>query len=147
MLLINKKDVGYLNFSVEDGVELFDDLKNTFNANEINDKEVTFATFNKAEAIQSPIIVAYTNSDTMIPQLEMVESKEILIESLIEEVEQYAQQAEREGTLDDDDTIVASDEEIRDFVNSLDTRQSSLTIFQNDYELVVTAFILGGNYE
>lgn len=141
MFLIKQQDTGYLNFSIEDGV-IFNELKDTFNAQSINDEEVKFDTFNTSKAVKNPIVVAYNNSDTMIPELQIVYSKEILKSDLKAKVVTL-----KECATIDKYTYFPSDTEIDEFVENLNGISDSLSLIQNDYEVVVTAFVVGGSDE
>lgn len=84
------------------------------------------------------IVVAYNNSDTMIPELQIVYSKEILKSDLKVKVATL-----KKCTTIDNHTYFPSDAEIDEYVENLNGISDSLSLIQNDYEVVVTAFVVG----
>lgn len=142
-LLVRKSNVGYLEFSPEDDV--FDSVKDCFNSKEVdNDGEIVrFNTFDIDRAVANAIVVAYNNSDTLIPNIVLYKSRQELENELKKWVKDYLANAECEVN------DYAKDSEIEEFVSSLNQAQNtrSLQLVENDYEVVATAFVLGGDDE
>ncbi len=142
-LLVRKSNIGYLEFSVEDDV--FDSVKDCFNAESIdNDGEIVrFNTLNIHQAAHNAIVVAYNHSDSLIPNIVLYRDTKELECELKKWVKDYLANAECEVN------DYAKDSEIEEFVSSLcrARNQRSLQLVENDYEVVATAFVLGGNDE
>lgn len=142
-LLVRKSNIGYLEFSVEDDV--FDSVKDCFNAESIdNDDEIVrFNTLNIHQAAHNAIVVAYNNSDSLIPHIVLYRDTKELEYELKKWVKDYLANAESEVN------NYAKNSEIEEFVSSLCRagNQHSLQLVENDYEVVATAFVLGGNDE
>lgn len=142
-LLVRKSDIGYLEFSVEDDV--FDSVKDCFNADSSVDdgKVVRFNTLNIHQAAHNAIIVAYTHSDSLIPNIVLYRNTKELEYELKKWVKDYLANAECEVN------DYAKDSEIEEFVSSLcrARNQRELQLVEDDYEVVATAFVLGGNDE
>lgn len=143
-LLVRKSNIGYLEFSVEDDV--FDSVKDCFNADSSVDNDgemVRFNTLNIHQAAHNAIVVAYNNSDSLIPHIVLYRDTKELEYELKKWVKDYLANAE---------SVVnnyAKNSEIEEFVSSLCRagNQHSLQLVENDYEVVATAFVLGGNDE
>ena len=89
------------------------------------------------------IVVAYNNSDSLIPHIVLYRDTKALEYELKKWVKDYLANAE---------SVVnnyAKNSEIEEFVSSLCRagNQHSLQLVENDYEVVATAFVLGGNDE
>lgn len=142
-LLVRKSNIGYLEFSVEDDV--FDSVKDCFNAESIdNDGEIVrFNTLNIHQAAHNAIVVAYNHSDSLIPNIVLYRDTKELECELKKWVKDYLANAECEVN------DYAKDSEIEEFVSSLcrAENQHFLQLVENDYEVVATAFVLGGNDE
>ena len=142
-LLVRKSNIGYLEFSVEDDV--FDSVKDCFNAESIdNDGEIVrFNTLNIHQAAHNAIVVAYNHSDSLIPNIVLYRDTKQLECELKKWVKDYLANAECEVN------DYAKDSEIEEFVSSLcrARNQHSLQLVEDDYEVVATAFVLGGNDE
>lgn len=142
-LLVRKSNIGYLEFSVEDDV--FDSVKDCFNAESIdNDGEIVrFNTLNIHQAAHNAIVVAYNHSDSLIPNIVLYRDTKELECELKKWVKDYLANAECEVN------DYAKDSEIEEFVSGLCRagNQHSLQLVENDYEVVATAFVLGGNDE
>lgn len=142
-LLVRKSNIGYLEFSVEDDV--FDSVKDCFNAESIdNDGEIVrFNTLNIHQAAHNAIVVAYNHSDSLIPNIVLYRDTKELECELKKWVKDYLANAECEVN------DYAKDSEIEEFVSSLcrAENQHFLQLVEDDYEVVATAFVLGGNDE
>lgn len=143
-LLVRKSNIGYLEFSVEDDV--FDSVKDCFNADSSVDNDgeiVRFNTLNIHQAAHNAIVVAYNNSDSLIPNIVLYRDTKELEYELKKWVKDYLANAESEVN------DYAKDSEIEEFVSSLcrARNQRSLQLVENDYEVVATAFVLGGSDE
>ena len=145
-LLVRKSDIGYLEFSVE--YDVFDSVKDCFNADSsVDDGEIVrFNTFNIHEAAHNAIVVAYNNSsssDRLVPDIVLYRNTKELEYELKKWVKDYLANAECEVN------DYAKDSEIEEFVSSLcrARNQRELQLVENDYEVVATAFVLGGNDE
>lgn len=142
-LLVRKSNIGYLEFSVEDDV--FDSVKDCFNAESIdNDGEIVrFNTLNIHQAAHNAIVVAYNHSDSLIPNIVLYRDTKELECELKKWVKDYLANAECEVN------DYAKDSEIEEFVSSLCRagNQHFLQLVEDDYEVVATAFVLGGNDE
>ena len=99
--------------------------------------------FNSEKAINNAVVVAYNNSDTLIPDIILYRSRKELENELKKWVKDYLANAECEVN------DYAKDSEIEEFVSSLTQAQNtrSLQLVENDYEVVATALVLGGNNE
>ena len=83
------------------------------------------------------IILAYTNSDTLIPELKIFSSKEFARKNIKEHLEH----------LDTKNCQVISDEEIDEFLRDLNCKKAiwgTLYSINNDcYEIVATGLLIG----
>lgn len=140
-LLVRKSNIGYLEFSIEDDV--FDSVKGCFNSKEVDENIVKFNTFDIDKAATNAIVVAYNNSDILIPNIVLYRDKEELEYALKEWVKDYLASAETEVN------NFAKDSEIEEFVSSLTQASNtrSLQLVENDYEVIATAYVLGGSDE
>lgn len=136
MYYIEKEQVGYLEFAPEDG-KIYDEVKDCFNAQDLGEERVKFNTFNPYKATNKPIIAAFTNSDSLIPDLLVYNKTEILKQYLKEKLKDYLSNYDKVD-------YFASDDEIDEFVDTLNGIASSISLVQNDFEIVCTAFMLGG---
>lgn len=139
MYLIEKEQVGYLEFSPEDG-KIYNEVKDCFNAQELGEERVKFDTFDPNKATSNPIVAAFTNSDSLIPDLLVYRKADFLKKDLKSMLKDY---------LKDYDKVdyFASDDEIDKFVDTLNGIASSISLVQNDFEIVCTAFMLGSKNE
>lgn len=80
MYLIEKEQVGYLEFAPEDG-KIYDEVKDCFNAQELGEERVKFDTFDPNKAT-NPIVAAFTNSDSLIPDLSVYRKADFLKQDL-----------------------------------------------------------------
>lgn len=140
-LLVRKSNIGYLGFSIED--DIFDSVKGCFNSKEVDENIVKFNTFDIDKAATNAIVVAYNNSDTLIPNIVLYRDKKELEYALKEWVKDYLASAETEVN------NFAKDSEIEEFVSSLTQASNtrSLQLVENDYEVIATAYVLGGSDE
>lgn len=135
MYLIEKEQVGHLEFAHEDG-KIYDEVKDCFNAQELGEERVKFNTFDPNKATSNPIVAAFTNSDSLIPDILVYHKAEILKQDLKEKLKDYLKNYDKVD-------YFASDDEIDKFVDTLNGIASSLSLVQNDFEVVCTAFMLG----
>lgn len=84
------------------------------------------------------IVIAYTNSDTLVPELKVFSSKELARRDLKNYI----------AYLDNEDAQIISDEEIDEFLQDLNTKRPTWgTLYSNDYEVVATGLLVGGDNE
>lgn len=84
------------------------------------------------------IVIAYTNSDTLVPKLKVFSNKELARRDLKNYI----------AYLDNEDAQIISDEEIDEFLQDLNTKRPIWeTLYRNDYEVVATGLLVGGNNE
>ena len=144
-LLIKKSNVGYLEFSPEDDV--FDTLQGVKNSQEV-DETIKFDTFDSSRAASNAVVVAYTNSDSLNPDLALYTDLKVLERELKKYVKDYlAAAGEAVVSIND----YAKDSEIEQFIDDLTNSQAgnrlSLQLVEDDYEVVATALVLGGKDE
>lgn len=100
--------------------------------------------FDSEKAIKNAVVVAYTNSDTLNPNIVLYTDLEELRSVIKNWVMDYVSEA---GVVND----YAKDDEIDEFIENLRLSKAgnklALQLVEDDYEVVATALVLGGNNE